>query len=1237
MKTRSATPKGRPFSIVGIGGSAGGLEAFQELLRNLSARPGMAFVFIMHLAPEHKSMLAELLSRSTMMPLCEAKNRMPIDVNHVYVIPPKMNMSVSGGKLMLVTRKAADLKQMPVDLFFRSLAKEKGTRAIGVILSGTATDGTLGAEAIKAAGGITFVQDVKSAKYAGMPQSAIDAGCADFILPPGKIAHELEVIARHPFLASARLGGPPGSAIAEKKGLEGIFDALRSSTGLDFTQYKTTTIGRRISRRMVLLKLRTLGDYARVLREHPEEAKSLSEDLLINVTSFFRDPKTFDALRKRVLPVILNERTKDQKIRVWVAGCASGEEAYSLAICLAEALGPKADAGRVTIFATDISERSIAKARKGVYGRNIRDDVTPERLKRFFIKEGDSYKISKQLREMCVFSVQNAFSDPPFSNLDLISCRNTLIYLQSVLQRSVFHKFHYALKPNGFLLLGSAESAAGYANLFTILDRKQKIFVKKYLPRICNPGLGLRAVPLSPLAIKRRTHAKRGKETESTAMADRIVLNDYAPCGVLINSDMEVVQFRGHTGRYLESAAGPPSLDVFRLVREGLLLPLRTAIFKAKKVQRKVTIEADVAKHHGCRMRVQMTVIPLRNPIPKEECFLVLFKDVVGTAVARELSPGRRRSGAGNAVIADLQRQLAETKEYLQTVIEEQEGVNEEVKSANEEILSSNEELQSTNEELETAKEELQSSNEELLTANEELQNRHAEASLLTNDLINLLNSINMPVVMMGIDFTVRRITPQTEKALNIVPADIGRPIGKIKLDVEIPDLEKILSEVVETLHPKTIEARGKEGSWYSVYVRPYRTVDNKIDGVVMIFVDISSRRKSEVVVQQARAFAESILQTMREPLIVLGMDLKVVSVNRAFYREFKAKPRETIGRFVYDLGNGQWNIPRLRRLLEDILPRNSTIDDYEIEHEFESIGKRTMLLNARRIAAMQLILITVEDVTERQQREEERAKAMVVETTAEVERKGADAIKTARHELEETRNLLFQSKRMTSLGELSAGIAHELGNPLIGILNLVRIYMKRVDARAIEPRDLKDIEQAATYMLKIIQGLTDFSKPSAGRREPILCSDVIDSALTLLKGVLQGAGVEVRVTCDKGLPAVYGDRTQLQQVAVNMVANALDAMADTQRKRRLEIGARGVGSHEKRFVEMTFADNGCGMSKAVADRIFDPFFSTKKIGGVGLGLSTTYAIITKHGGHIVTESSLGRGTTFRVRLPVAV
>jgi len=985
IKNKPRASSKTSFPIIGIGASAGGLEAFQGLLKGLSAKPGLAIVFIMHLSPQHKSMLTEVLARSAKMPITEAKNNMRIEINHIYVIPPATYMSIAGEKLVLRNIKEAVLRNMPIDCFFSSLAQTLKNKAIGVVLSGTATDGTLGSESIKAEGGITFAQDVKSAKYDGMPQSAISAGCIDFVFPPGKIASELERIVKHPYVLNAKLVKPDEKIITEDQGFGAIFEILRSATGLDFSYYKLPTINRRISRRMVLLKMKDLSGYSKFLHKNQGEVIKLYDDLLINVTGFFRDSKVFAALKKKILPGILKNKVKGQPVRIWVPGCSSGEEAYSIAICLLELLADKAGAVPLYIFASDVSDTAVNKARRGVYNKRIKHNITPGRLSRFFSKDGDTYKISKQVREICIFSKQDILKHPPISRLDLISCRNLFIYLQADAQKIILQKFHYALKSGGFLLLGSSETPQGSAALFKPVSKKYNIFTKK--SSFLAPQLEFSPTYYWPkeAGVKEKPAVKPIELSDMENIVDRIVLGEYAPCGALINSEMNVVSFRGHTGNYLESVIGKPSFNIFKLAREGLRAELYAAVYKARKTKQPVKRMAVELKHNGRKRLVNITVIPIKPNTLENAFFLVLFDEIN----QKLFSQGTLRGGRGrtlkvksadkNKYIEELEKELMVVKEYQRSIMEEHGLVNEELESANEEMMSANEELQSTNEELETSKEELQSSNEELLTLNEELQNRNSEVALLNNDMINLLSSINMPVVMIGPDLVIRRITSQAQNVLNIIPSDIGRPITKVKLNIDIPGLEKIALKVIASLHPRTLEIKSKEGKYYTVYIRPYRTMENKIDGAVVLFVDITKRKFAENAVQESRDYAESIIFTMSEPLLVLDNSLKVITANQAFCAAFKVTAEETRNRFIYDLGNRQWDIPALRRLFNDVLSRKNKIDKFEIEHNFEAIGHRIMLVSIkwlkRKTNKMGMILLTIDDITNRRKAENELAR----------------------------------------------------------------------------------------------------------------------------------------------------------------------------------------------------------------------------------------------------------------------
>jgi two-component system CheB/CheR fusion protein len=962
-------PARRSFPVVGIGASAGGLEAFTQLLQALPPDTGMAFVLVLHLDPKHESMLAPILSRVTSMPVKEVEDGMVVEPNHIYVIPRDKSMAISHGVLRLLPRTEMRGLHLPIDSFFQSLARDLGNKAIGVILSGSASDGVLGTKAIKAEGGITFAQDEKSAKFDSMPRTAAAAGGIDFILPPEKIAAQLARIARY-----AEFTGHTAADVEETIPVNGqvfaeILGLLRRATGVDFTYYKHSTLKRRILRRMLLHGIRKLDTYIAHLREHPAELDALSQDILIHVTGFFRDPEAFRALQETVCPSLLKDRPHGLPIRVWVPGCSTGEEVYSIAITLIEYLKKMQSSTPVQIFATDISDQAIERARSAVYMGGVTADVSPERLQRFFVRlENGAYQVGKEIRDVCIFAKQDLTKDPPFSNLDLISCRNVLIYLGPPLQKKVIRFLHYALKPSGFLMLGSTETISGYHELFALVDQKNKIYAKKLLPGAPRLELFSREDFTGVAAAEKAKQDPAQPLIDLQKEVDRVLLAKYAPAGFLINDNLDILQFRGRTSDYLEPAPGQASLNLAKMAREGLIGELRAAISKARKEQITVKKEHVLVRQDGRSQEVTLEVIPLSAA--GRHYFLVVFRDARTVEQTRSSgkSEGRDRGGTNARELARLRQELAATKEYLQSVIEAQETSNEELRSAYEELQSSNEELQSTNEELETAKEELQSANEELTTVNEALQSKNAELGRVNDDLNNLLASSNIPIVMLDSDLRIRRFTPMAEKVLNLIPGDVGRPIGNIKPNIDVPDLEALLRDVMENLHIQEREVQDQEGRWYSLRIRPYRTADNKIGGVVMTLLDIHALKLSVEQLRASRDYAEAIVDTVRQPLLVLDADLRVKRANRSFYRFFQVTPAETEERFFYDLGSGQFNIPRLLELLREIISKDSRCDDFELDREFDRIGRKILLLSARRLEAeghQQQILIAIEDVTQ--------------------------------------------------------------------------------------------------------------------------------------------------------------------------------------------------------------------------------------------------------------------------------
>ncbi|PYJ56130.1 MAG: histidine kinase [Verrucomicrobia bacterium] len=929
-----APNEGLPFPVVGVGASAGGFEAVMNLLKHLPVDTGMAFVVVLHLDPRHKSKLTELVARATAMPVHEIKDDMPVEPNRVYILPANLDVIIAQKTLKLVRRPESERLHMPIDHFFQSLAEEQGSRAIGVVLSGTGSDGTVGLLAIKAEAGITFAEDEASAKYFDMPRSAIDAGCVDAVMPPA-LAEELARIARHPFVrpSRARVKTP------EQEFPESI--------------------------------------YVTMLRSNPEELRSLFHDLLINVTGFFRDHSVYATLKKKVVPKIIKSKSGQGEIRVWVPGCATGEEVYSLAICLMEEVTRAKRNVKLQIFGTDLSEVAITKARTGIFSSSIAKDVSPERLRRFFSRlSGGSYQISRMIRDMCTFARQNICEDPPFSRLDLISCRNVLIYLGPELQRKCMPIFHYALNPGGYLLLGTSETVGTAADLFTLVDKKHKMYCRKATTPIPNLEFTSKgAASIKPELIWRETPARSESEPglNIQKQADRILLAQYSPAGVIVDRHLRVHEFRGNTGRYLEHASGSASLNLLQMVRPSLIADLRTTIHKACKNRASARKDGAVFRFNGTPQEVNLQVIPLTVPPSSEIWLLILFDESNPSAGTepKETRPAARRTGRTGAVRHDpgvvrLRAELDATKESLQAIIEEQEATNEELKSANEEIESSNEELQSTNEELETAKEELQSTNEELTTLNEELSNRNLEMAQINNDLTNLLSSINIPIAMVDNTLAVRRATPMAEKLFNLLPSDIGRRLSDFRANLSIDNLDNLIREVIDTLTTRESKVQDNQGRWYSLRIRPYRTGENKIDGAVITLVDIDEEQRRIARLELASQYNEAILETVREPLLVLDAELRVREASRSFYETFKLNRKKIENIPIYELANGQWDIPELRELLEEVLPKNRRFENFRIERAFPRLGRRTWLVNACRLERKgeRLVLLALEDIT---------------------------------------------------------------------------------------------------------------------------------------------------------------------------------------------------------------------------------------------------------------------------------
>ena len=911
-----ADASGAFFPVVGVGASAGGLEALEHFLGRLGPT-GMAFVIVQHLAPEKESHLSAILARATQLPVVQASEGMRVERDHIYVIPPGSNLALNEGRLHLVDLPPVINRSavQPVDFFFHSLAADCGARCMGVVLSGTGVDGMRGLQEIREAGGLTFAQDPATARFPGMPSAA--AVGADAVLAPQEIAQEIQRISRHPYVARGSL--PPEEDESRKK----LFILLRSAFGTDLSFYKYATVQRRVERRMALNKVERFEDYLRLMQAHPAELKTLYRDLLINVTSFFRDGEPYQALADLVFPRLLERKKPGDSIRIWVPGCSTGEEAYSIGICLLETLGDRAQDFRLQIFATDLDDEAIARARVGIYPRTIASDVSEERLRRFFQKRDTGYEVGKALREQVVFAVHDLTRDSPFSRLDLCSCRNLLIYLQPPLQKRVLRVLHYALLPEAFLLLGSSETVTDTPELFALLDKKNRIYVKKSIassgvfeldgvtPRDSRSPRASPPDPLRPL-------------TNLQQLADRKVLDRFGPAGVLVNENLDILQFRGRTGPYFEPQPGTATLNLLKLARPELHLELRSTTGRALRENVPTSGRATLLAGGDQTRLVSIEVHPLRDPETNTRSLLVLFREAEQDRNAEADMPHAQLSTEGDRTQV-LEHELASTKQFLQSAIEELETSNEELKSANEELQSSNEELQSTNEELETSKEELQSTNEELTTVNDELQNRMEELSVSNDDLLNLLSAVDVPVLMVGMDLRLRRLTDAAERAFGISGEDLNRPVSILRPFFPSVDLERACRQVIDRLIPTDQQILSSDERWFELQIRPYRTVDHIIGGAVISFAPVTRGPTLPDADQVAP------LSLIPSPVLLLDERLRVLWANEPAGALLGVGKATLIGTELGTLGSGQVSGPQLRTALEQLSMAGTGFGDLRV------------------------------------------------------------------------------------------------------------------------------------------------------------------------------------------------------------------------------------------------------------------------------------------------------------------
>ncbi len=1081
--------------LVGIGASAGGLEAISQLFEALTPDLGFAYLIVSHMDPRHESHLAEVLSKRTTVPMCTGREQL-IEPDHAYVIPPDTVMTVVGNRIKLSARSHSGSRHLPVDALFESLAQQRPGKAIGIVLSGTGSDGAEGVKEIKEAAGVTLAQDPASAAFDGMPQSAIHTGCIDRVLNPRDMAVELRRIARHPYFVNDH-DDKALASVAPEAALEKIFALLNNVYQADFTQYKPNTLQRRLQRRMALVGETQVSSYLELLQDNPVELAALYDDFLIRVTSFFREDAIYEALKQNVLPALMQGRSHSNPLRVWVPACATGEEVYSLAICLLEFLGERAQDITIQIFGTDLNEGAIEQARQGSFPESIAERVSAVRLQRFFVHENRRYRVAKHVRELCVFARQNVARDPPFSRMDLISCCNLLIYLDPGLQRRVLRHFHYALKPDGFLILGPAENADEESQYFKRSEHNLRMVYRRALPARGSLDAVLLADPTrKSLTASEIAQPSFVDNSQVQRKADGILLSRFAPASILVDDRLNIVQFRGQTSPYLEHASGTASLNLHRVAHPGILLQLMPAIKQAQQsgatvFRNDLRIETPAGQREGT-----LEVIPLREPATKTSFCLILFD-----ANSRVPKPETRPEipvSEKDARIRQLEEELESLRDYLHATNEAYEAALEESRSAQEELQSANEEFLSGNEELVTAREELQASNEELKTANEEMLSRSRELQVINTELLR---------------------------------------------------------------------AR-KEAEFHASY-------------------------------------AESLIDTVAHPLLVLDQALCIHRANHAFYDTFLTNPGMTLNRRLFDLGDGQWNIPELRLLLDQVLTASNPVNNFRVHHDFPGIGTRSMLVHARKVPAMDhrsaRLLLAFEDAT-------------VAE----------DRLVAAR--LDDHRK-----------DEFIAVLAHELRNPLAPIRTSVQVMSLRLKDEGMRA-PLEMIDRQVTTMTRLIDDLMDISRITRGQlslsRKPLSLVELLRNVAVAVTPFMEQRGHQLVTVLPEGDVTIEGDATRMEQVFGNLLNNAgkyTDRGGHVELRLAVEAGEAVV----------TVVDDGSGIAPDILPHIFDLFLQSESTrsraeGGLGIGLTLVKQIVEGHGGS-VTAASAGhqRGSKFTVRLPL--
>jgi two-component system, chemotaxis family, CheB/CheR fusion protein len=1200
----SQTPPVRTdFPVVAIGASAGGLEAFRKLFDALPADSGMAFVLIQHLDPTHASMMVDLLTGHTKMEIRQAADGMRLEREHVYVIPPAAYLSIEERVFKLSAPQERHGARLPLDFFLRSLAAECGERAICVILSGTGSDGSLGLKAVKENGGLVIVQNPDEAAYDGMPRSAIGTGLVDFVMPVGKIPEILISHAVGKQTANPRPDDPTDGDVPDWLGA--IIDLLRTRTAHDFTFYKPGTLHRRIERRMATAGIADGARYLDNLRHNPDELELLAKDVLIHVTSFFRDPEAFELLAEQIVPDLVLRHEPDGPLRIWVAGCSTGEETYSIAMLFAEEIAATKPAVTLQVFASDVDNDALAFARNGIYPESIAADVSPERLARFFAREDRGYRVVPELRDVVVFAIQDVLTNPPFSRLDLISCRNLLIYLRPEAQEKVLLVFDFALRDGGVLFLGGAETVTNCGDRFEAISKQHRIYRHVGRGRTAGAGFPIgshgNAGARVPLPGERR--APLGPSPRD--LTQRALVDAYAPAAVLINRKGECLYFSGATDRYLRVAAGEPSRDLLAMVREGLRSKLGMAIRQAGGERARAVVTGARVGEGDRSIVVSIDV----QPIQREGETLLLVSFVNEPERERRTGPQGVPADATSR-ITELERELEAARRELQSAIRDLEISSAEQTAINEEAMSVNEEFQSTNEELVSSKEELQALNEELTALNSQLQETLERQRSTSNDLQNILDSAGVATLFLDSDLNIRFFTPAAKSLFRVIATDIGRPLADLTALASDPDLIADARTVLTRFAPVGREIMAENDAWYIRRVLPYRTQDNQIEGVVITFADISEMKAAEREIQAARAYSDSIIDTTRQPLVVLDDRLCIVSANRSFYRTFAVEEAKAAGKPLETIAGRHPDAAELRAFLEQVQIEPSHIEDYEAEIELPGLGRRLLLLNGRKLREGQLgqrqILLAIDDITE--------------------SRRAAEILSAAKREADQAN--LGKSRFL-------AAASHDLRQPLQTLSFLQGILAKSVtDERVL--RLIDRLDETVKAMSGMLDTLLDINQLEAG----IVRRDIVDFPVNAVLDELRrqfahsqtAGGLDLRVAPSS--LSVRSDPRLLTQMIGNLVSNAIKYTEVG----KVLLGCRRHG--DKLRIEVW--DTGIGIPAEQLSAIFEEFHqldnpARERSKGVGLGLAIVQRLADLLDHTIDVRSSPGKGSVFSIEVPMGV